>query len=305
MIRYFCKLSLVLFSAITINLLLFTKTFAQPADVCLAAEKESNIQKRIDLFTDCIYEEFQTIKYQKEHNFHNLSIAYLGRAITYLDNKNYVKAKTDLDDAITLSPDNPELYKYRGLLLKNINHKDDAILDFSYALKRSKDKVDLLTLRGITYGETKKFRLAIADLTLASKIDETNYLLHSLLGRFLCESKNYKEAFINYETAVNLNKNDPTILNDYAFCLISASRIEFRDYRKAVRLAEEAVKSSPIKNSSFLDTLAGAYAGIGDFKNAVNIEEEALKNINPNEVEYFEEMKAALEKYRKEELYYE
>ncbi len=58
------------------------------------------------------------------------------------------------------------------------------------------------------------------------------------------------------------------------------------------------------KVSAFLETLAAAYAGNGQFKEAVIAQKSAIKYAGEKDLQFLEEMKAALHMYKKDSLYY-
>jgi tetratricopeptide (TPR) repeat protein len=65
-------------------------------------------------------------------------------------------------------------------------------------------------------------------------------------------------------------------LNDLAW-LLATGPIEAPDRQEAVRLATEACRLTGRKNPALLDTLAAAHAAADDFKQAVSVQEEALR----------------------------
>lgn len=64
--------------------------------------------------------------------------------------------------------------------------------------------------------------------------------------------------------------------NDLAWFYATCPKNEYRDGKKAVEYAEKAVSIS--KSWQYLDTLAAAYAEIGNFEKAVQIEQEAISS---------------------------
>jgi len=274
--------------------------------VCLIAEKEGNLQKKIELFTKCIREEFKPIKLNIDKDYNNLSLSYFGRAVAYLQNGDYALAKNDFNAAIAMNPNNPEFYKYRGLLFKKINNKDEAIIDFSNAIKHAPNDSELFFLRGMTYGDLKKYNLAIDDLLVSIKNNRNNLSAYSLLGNYYCEEEDYKKAYSYFEKSLEINNNNPEVLNNYAFCLLLSKPVKYRNYDKALWLSKKAVDyaTSVEKKVLFLDTLAAVYAGIGNFDKATETQSEALKIIGSDDTDLRKELKDALETYKKKELYY-
>jgi tetratricopeptide (TPR) repeat protein len=64
--------------------------------------------------------------------------------------------------------------------------------------------------------------------------------------------------------------------NDLAWRLATSKDDKIRDGKTALKYALKAVESSQRRLASYLDTLAAAYAEVGDFAKAIAVEEEAL-----------------------------
>jgi tetratricopeptide (TPR) repeat protein len=69
---------------------------------------------------------------------------------------------------------------------------------------------------------------------------------------------------------------DAGTLNQVAWRLATAPDANLRDGPAAVSFAEKAVAATNRKNALLLDTLAAAYAEIGQFTNAVGVQQEAI-----------------------------
>ena len=65
-------------------------------------------------------------------------------------------------------------------------------------------------------------------------------------------------------------------MNNYAYLLSSSPNPDIRDGSEAVRVAKLAVEKSGGARPAIMDTLAGAYAEVGDFKSAIEISRRAV-----------------------------
>jgi tetratricopeptide (TPR) repeat protein len=101
--------------------------------------------------------------------------------------------------------------------------------------------------------------------------------------------EDYHRALTAYEEAVRDEPENATPLNNLAWLLSTCPDATLRDGRRAVELATRVCKLAERENSSFLDTLAAAFAETGDFKAAVETQREAMALLpkgDPNETSF-------------------
>jgi arylsulfatase A-like enzyme/Tfp pilus assembly protein PilF len=89
------------------------------------------------------------------------------------------------------------------------------------------------------------------------------------------------------------------ILNNYAYALATNPEQEYRDGEEALRIAEEITQNEKGQRPDYLDTLACAYAEMGDFVNAARIGEQVVAMHDANgDPALIDEAKAHLEQFR-------
>jgi TPR repeat protein len=84
-------------------------------------------------------------------------------------------------------------------------------------------------------------------------------------------------------------------LNDYAWLLATSRFAEVRDGARALNLAQRAVDRA--RNPSYLDTLAAAYAELGQFEQALQTQREALAAAPADAADLYAELSAHLEAF--------
>ena len=117
------------------------------------------------------------------------------------------------------------------------------------------------------------------------------------LSNILVEQGNCKKAKEGYEMILRRETRNYHAYNELAWLYVTCPDKSFRDPEEAIRLANIALE---IKREPFiLDTLACAYAEMGDFEKAIEIEKEAYE-LKPEE--HFKEM---IEAFKQKKTYIE
>jgi len=112
-------------------------------------------------------------------------------------------------------------------------------------------------------------------------------LWHQLLGDLQQKRHRYGEAAVAYEHALALTPDNPELLNNFAWLLLTAEP-PIRDPGRALPLAEKAAALNP--TGYILDTLAHAQWATGDTEGALATELKALARDPANAAFYHEQL---------------
>jgi tetratricopeptide (TPR) repeat protein len=169
-----------------------------------------------------------------------------------------------------------------------------AITSYSKAIEMSPFEINNYYNRGISFFKTGKEKEAETDFDRVIVMDPR--MSSAYVYRGLCREKlgKYKDALNDYTKALELKPNDAAIHNNIAYLYVLANDESFRDKVKALEHAKKAAELSKEKNAEILDTLARAYFINGQIKEAIEIEDKAVK-LEP----YNDEFKERLKEYQK------
>lgn len=106
-----------------------------------------------------------------------------------------------------------------------------------------------------------------------------------LLGDVLFSKKHEQKALIAYNKALALNPEDPELLNNLAWLLLTSSDPLLRDPPQALNLASSAARTNP--QAHVLDTLATAYWANGLIDDAVATEQLAIQK-DPSQATFYQ-----------------
>ncbi|MBB02073.1 MAG: hypothetical protein CMJ47_05450 [Planctomyces sp.] len=192
-------------------------------------------------------------------------------------------------EAIRLSPDSPMGYENRAGLLALMGDHKASLSDSNRALAIDPHRAGAYSNRGVTWealGEPKK---ALADFTRALEEDPAHFDARANRALLNVAEKNWWAAATDYEQLRKYAPSSPDLANDYAWLLATCPHETVRNGRKAVELAELAVRLTDHRVSDYEDTLAAAFAEAGDFEKAIEIQQRLVKS-KPDETEFQERL---------------
>lgn len=141
-----------------------------------------------------------------------------------------------------------------------------ATLALAIALVQFIPKEELAARYQEQFAETVIFHMA--------RQEPDRALWQRLIGDLMASRKMEDQALAAYEKAMALDPGNPEILNNLAWLLLTAERLELRDPLTALTLARAAAAVQP--RGYILDTLATAYWANGLIDEAVHAERQAI-----------------------------
>lgn len=173
-------------------------------------------------------------------------------------------------------PNNDVWFAFRAWAQFRNGRTAEALKDYSEALRLNPSSPSWYSNRGLIHLETKQYDDAIADFGASLDIVETDTAYRNR-GLAYTKKKEYVKAVEDFKAAVAANPKSAMNLNGLAWHLCTAPDEKARDGKAAVETASKACELTEYKNGGYLDTLAAAYAEVGQFDKAVEWQEKALK----------------------------
>lgn len=209
--------------------------------VCLQHDDfEVWVKKEIALRPRAAIDHFTSILDKEPSNERALSC----RCASYMAAGDHERALKDADEACRLSPDSVAWKNNRSEVYIKMKKYDKAITDLTEILTDSPGYYFALLNRSEAYVRTRQFDKAIADLNKAIATESKVPMLHMNLAR----------------------------------CLATSPDAKVRNGKAAVESVTKALEMSRYKDGRLLDTAAAAYAELGNFERAIELQQKAFSD---------------------------
>jgi formylglycine-generating enzyme required for sulfatase activity len=169
---------------------------------------------------------------------------------------------------------------WHGPTFRTYNTGFRVVLDV--APRASRDEAVWYNTRAHVWLARKEYAKALADYDRTLRLNPgyaRAYYNRALVRRL---KKEYVGALSDYGEALRLNPKDVNAYNMQAWLLATCPDPSLRDGKRAVESAKRACELSGWKYAHCLDTLAAAFAELGDFAQAVQFQRQALEVGGPN-----------------------
>jgi tetratricopeptide (TPR) repeat protein len=127
--------------------------------------------------------------------------------VLLLKEKKYKESIEYFDKAIEINPADGVPFYYRGIAKSNINLADQAIEDYTDAMLRKLNIIDVFYQRGISKYKVGDKKGALDDLTRYVSIVKSNAEAYYIKGLLKFEKEEYLDAIEDFNRTIILNPN--------------------------------------------------------------------------------------------------
>ena len=187
------------------------------------------------------------------------------------------EAITHYQAALEIDPQLAAAHRNWGRALQAQGALEEAIKHFQAALEINPDFSQAYYDLGTTQLLLQRDQQAVANLGNAVRLMPNNASAHREFGRALIGLGSFDEGIGQYRKSLQLNASDLQTLNNLAWVLATCEDDRLRDGQQAVVYAERAARLTNNENPLVLDTLAAAYAEVGDFEKATRWQSRAIE----------------------------
>ena len=170
-----------------------------------------------------------------------------------------------------------EAHSSLGEALLRKGQIDEAIVHFEKFVQLRPDHAEAYYNLGNALLQKGRMDDAVAHFEKALKLNPVLAEAENDLGNALFRKGKVEEAIAHYERALQIDPRSISALSQLAWVLATNSEAQIRNGAKAIELAREADQFSGGQNPMILHTLAAAYAETGQFSQAVETAQDALK----------------------------
>ena len=206
----------------------------------------------------------------------DMSIIHINMGSIYDARGEHEKARAAFQRAVEVEPTSALAHFNLGLELMILQRFPEAAEELGIASRMEPRDTQIKMNYGVALMKVGSSEEAIRQFRSILSLDPSSVYAYRNLGDLLLKKGAIEEGLGFLRKAVEMKPDEASWANEAAWFLATADDVRLRDFKEAIRLAEQACWISQRKDPAYLDTLAAAYAGAGRYKEALAVIEEAL-----------------------------
>lgn len=232
-----------------------------------------------------------------------LATAYHARGLALMKKNDFDNAQKDLQEAIELNP-TWQFYESAARLFEEKREWSQALKNIERAIELNPKATAPYSSRAFVELRYRRYDKVIEDAGHAISLDRKNTNAYIARANAYIRLKRYEDAEKDVRSAVNADIERPAVkFNEVAWLRATCLDSKMRDGKIAVEFEARACKITNWKETRYIDTLAAAYAEIGDFDSAIKWQEQALRMVEVTPPPNISDMRARLPLYQQHQPY--
>lgn len=213
------------------------------------------------------------------------------------------EAAADLDKALQMNPNSARAWFNRGELRYATGDYAGAIRDYDRSLRLSRTEPDAFVSRGHAYYRQGNYNQAIADYSQAIQVNPDFAEAHVHRADAYADRGRFREAYEDYSRALRLDPASGHAWQAGGWLLSTCPDEQYREADKALKMALYAISLDGETYFKYLDTLAAAYANLGQFDKAVETQTKVVAMVPEDQGEDGKAVRVRLETYKAKKPY--
>jgi tetratricopeptide (TPR) repeat protein len=200
--------------------------------------------------------------------------------------------------ALQLAPGRYQFHNNLGNILDHLGRTQEALAEYQMAVQLKPDNAFLHIGTGQILAKLGRLDEATAEFNEAVRLAPARASPHLELGKIFLRQGRDPEAMEQFRTAVTLDPENFQILAYVAHVLAASDDPQVRNGKSALKFAAHANELTRGAQPLVLDALAMACAETGDFENAVEVGQGAVKLGAQVKIKNLDMIQRRLELYR-------
>jgi len=207
-------------------------------------------------------------------------------------------------EALRIRPDFESTYLSMGIALREQGNYDAAIRHFREALRINPNNAIAHNNLGVVLARKGNAIEAGSQFFEAIRINSDYAGAYYNLGKIFANQGKIEDAILYYRKTLHIDPNMTQALYNLSWILATHIDAEYRNGKDALELAQNLCKITQYKQPLALDSLAAAYAEVGNFDDAVSTSKKAFKlALEQGPEELVQGLKKRLQLYEKRRPY--